>query len=223
MATFPAMPLVQTNYLLESVKNTLYILPYLKTIVFTEKMEVRTMKQKKLLPGQFIFGIFTCLLIPAEILAFHLDVPIAFLYAPFFIIPLYLLLSALAHFPVTKAIGLWACVLLPPAVICSLAAGIPAISMPLGWILAVLTVLAAIAAVLLGIVAVSSSNIWLGWGAAALAFAFMGGAMGFFLAGESIDIFWDFGLGAAPFLIICPFIIVDLNCAIRATRKNTSK
>lgn len=181
------------------------------------------MNQKKLLPSQFVFGIFTCLLIPGEILAFYFDVPTAFLYAPFAVIPLYLLFSALAHFPVQKAIGLWACVLLPPAVICSLAAIIPAISMTLNWILAVLTVLAAIAAVLLGIVAVSSSNIWLGWGSAALAFAFMGGAMGFFLADGSMDLFWNFGLGATPFLIICPFIIVDLNCAIRATRKNTSK
>lgn len=182
------------------------------------------MNQKKLLPGQFVFGISTCLLIPAEILAFYFDVPAAFLYAPFAVIPLYLLLSALAHFPVQKAVGLWACALLPPVVIiCSLAVGIPAISMPLGWILAVLTVLAAIAAVLLGIVAVSSSNIWLGWGSASLAFGFMGGAMGFFLAAGSMDLFWNFGLGAAPFLIICPFIIVDLNCAIRATRKNTSK
>lgn len=81
------------------------------------------MKQKKLLPGQFVFGIFTCLLIPAEILAFYFDVPAAFLYAPFSVTPLYLLLSALAHFPVQKAIGLWACALLPPAVICSRCCG----------------------------------------------------------------------------------------------------
>lgn len=139
------------------------------------------MNQKNLLPGQFVFGISICLLVPGEILAFYFDVPAAFLYAPFAVIPLYLLFSALAHFPVQKAVGL------------------------------------------LGIVAVSSSNIWLGWGSAALAFTFMGGAMGFFLADGSMDLFWNFGLGAAPFLLICPFIIVDLNCAIRATRKHTSK
>lgn len=182
------------------------------------------MKQKKLLPGQLIFGIFTCLLLPVAIMVFFLDLPAVFLYTPLFAVPPYLLFSALALFPAKKAIALWVGILLPMAVICALLAiGTPGMRAPLAWVLGVLTVLVAIAAILVGIIAISASNICLGWGSAALAFGFLEGALGFCLLDQSEELFWKFGLGLAPLLIICAFIIADLWYAIGAVRKETLK
>lgn len=113
---------------------------------------------------------------------------------------------------------------LPAAVVCILfAAGRPEIRWPLGWVLLILTVLAAIAAILLGIIAISASNGCLGWVSAALAFVFLEGATGFCLLDKSEDLFWQFGLGLVPILMICLFFIADPRHTARAARRGTAK
>lgn len=189
-------------------------------------------RQKKLLPLLLVFGFFTfivtCINLLNFIIAFASGISgtetlllnsgkaaWAFIIMPFIGAFLYLLFSALAHFSVWKAVGLWLAEI-PMILVC--AGAIRLVIDASYWVIALLILLAVVPVGTLLIVAIVKREIQIGWWAAVLLLVFWSGAAIIFAYTGT----WESVLylyGCFPFIGFVIFILVDLRCIVRSVRR----